>query len=64
MRKHLEHRSIIPFLGITPTPLQLVSEWMPNGDLIEYIKKHLSADRLRLVCIPAVTFGPCLLPPH
>jgi len=56
----LAHRNIIPFLGITPTPFQLISEWMPNGDLIEYIKKHSTADRLRLVCVPAVVFDLCL----
>jgi len=63
VRKHLEHRNIIPFLGVTTIPLQLISEWMPNGELIEYIKKHPSVDRLRLVCAPAVVFDPCLPPP-
>jgi len=47
--KHLEHPNIVPFLGITSTPLQLISEWMPGGDLTEYIRKHPDTDRLRLV---------------
>ena len=38
-------------LGITSTPLQLISEWMLGGDLTEYIKKHPSANRLGLVGI-------------
>jgi len=61
--KRLVHRNIVPFLGITSTPLQLISEWMPNGDLVEYIRKHPSVDRLRLVGVPAIVLEPCLLSP-
>ena len=49
MWKRLEHQNIVPFLGITLTPLQLVSEWMPGGTLAEYIKKNPGTDRLVLV---------------
>ena len=49
MWKYLEHQNIVRFLGATTTPLQLVSEWMPEGDLTEYIKEHPGADRLDLV---------------
>lgn len=49
MWKHLSHQNIVPFLGITSTPLQLISEWIPNGNLTEYIKRHPDADRLGLV---------------
>ena len=52
--KRLEHHNIVPLLGITPTPLQLISKWMPGGDLPEYIKKNPDADRLGLVNPPAV----------
>ena len=53
--KRLEHQNIVPFLGITLTPLQLISEWMPGGPLAEYIKKNPNADRLGLVGVfPAV----------
>ena len=61
--KRLEHPNIVPFLGITSTPPQLISEWVPNGDLIEYVKKHLSADRLRLVSAPAAVLDCLLLTP-
>ena len=60
--KRLEHRNIVPLLGITSTPLQLISEWMPGGDLTEYIKKCPGADRLNLVSTPAVAFYPALTP--
>ena len=50
--KRLEHQNIVPFLGITSSPLQLISEWMPGGDLMEYIKRHPDADSLGLVGVP------------
>jgi len=47
--KRLEHRNIVPLLGVTSDPLQLVSEWTPSEELIEYIAKHPAADRLGLL---------------
>ena len=47
----MKHQNIVPLLGVTSTPLQLVSEWMPGGDLTEYVKKHPEVDRLELVCV-------------
>jgi len=54
--KRLTHPNIVPLLGITPTPLQLVSEWMTGGSLAEYIKKNPDTDRLGLVGTPLVMF--------
>ena len=48
--KHMRHPNIVPFVGIAGAPPQLVSKWMPGGNLIEYIKKNPWADRLGLVC--------------
>lgn len=50
--KHLTHPNIVPLLGITPSPLQLVSEWMGGGDLTEYVKRNANVDRLGLVGAP------------
>ncbi|KAF9644873.1 kinase-like protein [Thelephora ganbajun] len=47
--KHLEHKNIVYLLGITTTPLQFVSEWMPGGDLTDYVRKCPGADRLSLL---------------
>ena len=55
MWKRLGHKNIVPLLGITVNPLQLVSEWMPNGDLREYIGKNIDASRLGLVGAPFVS---------
>ena len=49
MWKHLVHPNIVPLFGITPVPLQLISGWIPGGDLTEYIRKHPGVDRLGLV---------------
>lgn len=61
--KRLEHQNIVPFLGITLTPLQLISEWMPGGALAEYIKKNPDADRLSLVGHFLAVLYPTLIPP-
>jgi len=60
--KHLKHPNIVPLFGITPVPLQLVSEWIPGGDLSEYIKNHPGADRLGFVGAPPIAFDPALTP--
>jgi len=52
MWKRLTHPNVLPLLGVTIAPPQLVSNWMPGGDLPEYIEKHADADRLGLVSIP------------
>ena len=49
MLKRLSHPSILPLLGITLEPLQLILSWMPGGNLMEYVKKHPGSDRIRLV---------------
>ena len=49
MWKCLDHKNIVPLLGITESPLQLISEWMPGGHLTEYIGDHPDANRLGLV---------------
>lgn len=59
--KRLTHPNILPPLGITTTPLQLVSNWMPGGDLSEHITKNFDADRLGLVGAPDVVFTSYLL---
>ena len=47
--KHLKHQNIVPLIGIAPTPLQLVSGWMPGGDVTEYIMNHPNVDKAIIV---------------
>ena len=49
MWKRLTHPNIVPLLGVTITPLQLVSGRMSGGTLPQYIKKQPDADRLVFV---------------
>jgi len=58
--KQLKHKNIVPLLGATSDPLRLVSKWMPNGPLPDYLVRYPDADRLSLVCIPAVVFDSIL----
>ena len=54
MWKRLTHPNIVHLLGVTLTPLQLISDWMSGGDLPEYIEKYPDADRLGLVGVRPV----------
>jgi len=49
--KALRHENILPLLGVTMTEGQLVmvSEWMENGSIDEFVKAHTNANRLELL---------------
>jgi len=50
--KFLDHQNVLPLLGVTTTGdrLVMVSEWMVNGNINEFLKTNVNADRLGLVC--------------
>ena len=50
----LRHPNVLPLLGATMTGVQftMVSEWMANGNISEFVKVHPGADRLGLVSFP------------
>lgn len=52
----MRHPHIVPLLGVTTTPYQLISNWVPGGELSEYILNHPNADRLGLVGAPPVMY--------
>lgn len=52
MWRHLTHPNIVPLLGITLEPLQLISTWIPGGELKVYIIGNPDTDRLALVGVP------------
>ena len=60
--KRLKHPNIVPFLGVTLSPLQLVSEWMPGGELREYIRSNSDADLLGLVGVSLTVLSRTLTP--
>ena len=43
--KHLTHPNIVPLLGATINPPQLISDRMPGGYLTKYIASHPDMDR-------------------
>ena len=60
--KHLKHQNIVPLISITSTPLQLISEWLPGGNLAEYIAKCPDIDRLDLVGVSSVALNNVFTP--
>lgn len=56
--KHLRHPNILPLLGVTVNEhrIALVSEWMENGNINQFIRKDPHANRPMLVRHP---FNPC-----
>ena len=55
--KHLSHPNILPLLGISmsqdPLCFHILSEWMSNGNVMQYARSNPGANRLRLVGPPA-----------
>lgn len=49
MWRHLTHPNIVPLLGITLEPLQLISAWIPGGELTDYIANNPNTNRIALV---------------
>ena len=49
MWKRLSHPNIVPFVGVTMDPLQIVTKWMLNGTLTEFIEENPGANRISLV---------------
>ena len=51
----LRHPNVLPLLGATMTGTQfaMVSEWMVNGNISEFVKAHPDTDRLGLVGFPS-----------
>jgi hypothetical protein len=50
--KTLCHPNVLPLLGVTvmESRFVMVSEWMENGNIKEFVKANINADRLGLVC--------------
>jgi hypothetical protein len=62
----LDHVNILRCFGITVDPLQVVTEWVPNGDILEYVRTHVNVDRVCLVSpftFP-VQVDNCSVPPN
>ena len=51
MWKALRHPNILPLVGVmmSETQFAMVSDWMGNGNINDYVKTHPEANRLKLV---------------
>ena len=51
--KALNHPNVLPLLGVTMKESQfvMVSEWMENGNINEFITSHADVDRFELVSL-------------
>jgi len=47
----LHHPNVLPLLGVmmTDNHFAMVSEWMANGNITEFVEAHPDGDRLELV---------------
>ena len=47
----LRHPNVLPLLGVTmgDSEFAMVSEWMTNGNINEFVKAHRDANRFELV---------------
>jgi serine/threonine protein kinase len=61
MSKYLEHPNIVPLLGATVDPFELISDWMSGGDLPGYIANNQNADRVSLVGTPPTALTEALI---
>ena len=50
-RKWLQHKNILPFVGVnfTPLPISIVSALMENGNIMNFIKANQRYNRMSLV---------------
>jgi len=48
----LRHPNVLPLIGVmmTETQFAMVSDWMENGNINEFVKANPDANRLELVC--------------
>ena len=51
--KHLRHPNILPLIGVTVSNQRfaMVSAWMENGSINEFVGKDRHVNRIELVCL-------------
>jgi hypothetical protein len=51
--KTLRHPNVVPLIGVTmsETRFAMVSDWMVNGNINEFVKAHPDVNRLDLVSL-------------
>jgi len=54
MWRSLRHPNVLPLIGVmmSETQFAMVSDWMVNGSIDNFVKAHPDANRLELVGLP------------
>jgi len=49
----LRHENVLPLMGVimSETQFAMVSKWMPNGNIKQYVKTHPDENRFELVSL-------------
>ena len=60
--RHLQHANILPLLGVTLVERRfaMVSEWMENGNINDFIQNDPKANRTKLVSLTPSRVNPWL----
>ena len=60
MWKYLQHPNVLPLIGalMSENRFAMVSEWMPYGNINQFIKEYPKVNRLTLVRPPSATLLP------
>jgi len=55
--KTLQHPNVLRLVGVTMSETQfaMVSDWMANGNINDFVKVHQDVNRLELVGLSSVT---------
>jgi len=56
--RRLSHPNVLPVFGVSPQlfPLCIITEWMVDGNILDFTSKHPEVNRLRLVRPTSVLF--------
>ena len=52
--RRIKHENLLGIVGVAPGLFELcmVSKWMDNGNMLQYVRDHKKVDRLHLVSLP------------
>lgn len=53
LRKRVKHPNVLSIEGAAPALFEFctVSQWMTNGNMLEYVTEYPQVNRLELVCL-------------
>ena len=63
MWKSLQHPNVLPLIGVTMTETRfaMISDWMVNGNINDFVKTHPDVDRFGLVGFLLKVLRPCFI---